>query len=133
MPDQSLTCAQLATGNGGYLDMMIEKAVPDRTGVILTRVFWTPAAGASRATGCDGPVFRIRTRNTSTMTAWALLPNKTVGNKWLRLDPGDDFLVDTRPPPAGNGAADQTIINNLGLTTYAAVAGVGITFTNPAG
>jgi len=77
--------------------------------------------GTSVRPNCDGPVSYIRTRNTSNMIAWALLPNKKKGAAWVQIDPGTDTTIT---------AAGQ--LNNLGLSNQSDVQAVGITFENPA-
>lgn len=122
MPDQSLTCAQLDTANG-YLAAQLERPAPDSTGSVLVDCRWHPAAGATRATGCDGPIFYLRVRNNSDRIGRALLPNKKQGNPWLDGAPGTDVVLDTTVR-----SGDQTTLNNLGLVNYSDVAGVRITF-----
>jgi hypothetical protein len=123
VPDQSLTCAQLDAQNG-YLSTQLEKPAPDHSGSVLIDCRWHPSAGATRVTGCDGPIFYLRVRNNSpTKTARALLPNKKAGNPWLDGAPGTDVILDTTVRQA-----DQNTLDSLGLTTYADVSGVRITW-----
>lgn len=123
MPDQTLTCAQLQAATAeGYLSQQKEEPAPGG-GSVLIDCRWHPAAGATRAAGCDGPVFYLRVRNNSGVLGRALLPNKKQGQPWLDGAPGTDVILDTVARPG-----DQTTLNNLGLVNYADVTGTRITF-----
>jgi len=69
---------------------------------------------------CDGPVQQVRVRNTSAMTAWALLPAKKRGSLWVQGDPGTDV-----------NTTNTNQLRNQGLDTASAIQGVGITFIDP--
>lgn len=118
MPDPSLTCAQLAAAQG-YLAIQLEKPAPNGSGSVLIDIRWQPAAGATRPV-CDGPVSSIRVRNNSDMTAWANLPNKKRGSKWVQGDPGTDVTI-----------SSPGQLNNLGLSNRSDVDGVIIVWTQP--
>jgi hypothetical protein len=91
-----LTCAQLDDPER-VPSTQLEKPAPDHSGSVLIDCRWHPAAGATRVTGCSGPIFYLRVRNNSpTTTARALLPNKKAGNPWLDGAPGTD--VSWTPP-----------------------------------
>lgn len=76
--------------------------------------------GVSVWPACNGPVTFLRTRNTGTQTAWALLPDKKKPPLWIQLDPGTDVTVT---------AAGQ--LNNLGLSNALDVRSVTLSFVNP--
>ena len=112
------TCDPASRGEA-FNVMALEKPAPNGSGAVLTEVRygWD---GVSVKPGCDGPVSRIRTRNTSSLVAWASLPLKKRGETWIQIDPGTDVTVTN---------ANQ--IRNLGLENYSDVAGVAVTFTQP--
>src|SRR6478752_9046644 len=113
------TCASL---DNPYLAITLERPAPNSSGSVLIDIRFHHD-GVSVRPNCDGPVFYLRVRNNSTMTARALLPAKKQGNKWLDGAPGTDVVLDTTVRPA-----DQTTLNNLGLANASDVAGVRITF-----
>lgn len=119
MPDQSLTCEQLAAANGGSLNQSISYLVPDGSGSVLLDIRFTPD-GTSVRPNCDGSITRIRTQNTSSRPAWALLPNKRKAPLWVQLDPGSDVTI-----------ANQGTLNQIGIETFSDAAGVEFVYTQP--
>ena len=113
------TCDPASRGEP-YNTVTLEMPAPNGTGSVLIdiRYGWD---GVSVRPNCNGPVSRLRTRNTSTQPAWALLPLKKRGDTWVQIAPGTDVTVT---------AAGQ--LSNLGLSTYADVQGVDMVFTQPA-
>jgi hypothetical protein len=109
------TCASL---DNPYLAITYEKPAPGGGSVLIDCHFHHD--GVSVRPNCDGPVIFLRVRNNSTVTAWALLPNKKQGNKWLQGDPGTDVTT-----------TNSGQLANLGLSNASDVAGVRITFTQP--
>jgi hypothetical protein len=86
--------------------------------VVTVRFGWD---GVSiKATGCDGPVKDIRTRNTGATTHWALLPAKKNGSPWVEIPPGTDVTI-----------SSPGQLTNLGLRNYSDVAEVRITDVQP--
>jgi len=77
--------------------------------------------GVSVWPACDGPVTFLRTRNTGTTTAWAMLPDKKKPPLWVVLNPSTDVTVT---------AAGQ--LNNLGLSNALDVQSVRLSFVDPA-
>jgi hypothetical protein len=112
------TCDPASRGDA-YNSVTLEERAPNGSGSVLTdvRYGWD---GTSVMPNCDGPVSYLRTRNTSNMTAWAMLPNKKRGSKWVQIDPGTDATITA----AGT-------LRNLGLENYSDVAGVGVQWTQP--
>ncbi len=109
-----------ATRGQAYNAVTLEKPAPNGSGSVLIDIHfgWD---GVSVRPNCNGPVSYLRARNTSNMSAWALLPMKKRGSKWVQADPGTDVTTT---------AAGQ--LSNLGLSSYQDVLGVDITFTQPA-
>jgi hypothetical protein len=109
-----------ATRGDAFNSVTLEKPLPNGSGSVLADVHygWD---GISVRPDCDGPVLFLRTRNTGTQTAWAPLPNKKKPPLWVQIDPGTDVTITA-----------QGQLNNLGLTKYSDVAGVGLVFTQPA-
>jgi hypothetical protein len=107
----------VCTGPQGFA---LEIPLPNASGYVLCEVAFT-ADGVSLYPNCDGPVDSLRTRNTGTQTAWALLPDKKKPPLWVQIDPGTDITV---------SAAGQ--LNNLGLTKASDIRSVRLSFTNPA-
>jgi hypothetical protein len=66
------TCDPASRGDA-YNSVTLEERAPNGSGSVLTdvRYGWD---GVSVMPNCDGPVSYLRTRNTSTMTAWATQP-----------------------------------------------------------
>jgi hypothetical protein len=89
-------------------------------GPVLVDIIWD-WDGTSVYPNCDGPVRSLHTTNTSSSTVWAVLPNKKKAPQWVQIDPGTDVTTT---------AAGQ--LSNLGLSNYSDVAGVGISYTQPA-
>jgi len=94
---------------------------PDGSGYVTVDVVYT-WDGTSIWPACDGNVDSLHTINNSNMTAWAILPNKKNGLKWVQLDPGTNVIT---------SAAGQ--LNNLGLRKASDCTLDKLTFTNPAG
>lgn len=117
MPDG--TCDPASRGESSN-DSAMEVPLPDGTGSVLIdcRFGWD---GVSVRPTCDGPIISIRTRNTGTSPAWALLPNKKKAPAWVQIDPGADVTTTAK------GA-----LTNLGLLNYSDVQAVGFAFTQPA-
>ena len=113
------TCNPASRGDT-FNSVTIEEHAPNFSGSILVDVKFGWDSVSIRP-DCDGPVASIRLRNTSTQTAWADLPNKKRGNRWVAINPGTD---------ATTSQANQ--LRNLGLENYADVLGVAIVFTQPA-
>lgn len=109
-----------ATRGETFNTVTLEQPLPDGSGSVLVdvRFGWD---GVSVRPDCDGPVQSIRTRNTGSMPAWALLSAKKRGDPWVRIDPGTDATV------SGQGA-----LRNLGLSNYSDVGAVTLVFTDPA-
>lgn len=114
------TCDPASRGEP-YNAFALEIPAPNRSGYVLTEVHYDWDGVSTRETGCDGPVIFLRTRNTSLMSAWALLPDKKRGNPWVKIDPGTDVTVT---------AAGQ--LNNLGLSLASDVESVRLSFVDPA-
>lgn len=93
---------------------------PSRTGSVMVDIQygWD---GVSVMPNCDGPITSLRTRNTSTDTAWALLPNKKKVPLWVQIDPGTDSTITA----AGT-------LKNLGLTNCSDVLDASVVYTQPA-
>src|SRR5688572_20621668 len=109
-----------ATRGHPYNAITIERAAPNSSGAVLADMHYN-WDGVSVRPNCDGPVIFLRTRNTSNMTAWALLPNKKKPPLWIQIDPGTDVTIT---------AAGQ--LNNLGLSNASDVSGINVVFTQPA-
>lgn len=77
--------------------------------------------GVSVWPNCNGPVTFLRTRNTGTTTAWALLPDKKQPPLWVQIDPGTDVTITSHGQ-----------LNTLGLANASDVRSVRLSFTNPA-
>lgn len=121
MPNQSLTCAQLAAGNGGVLSQTISYLTENQSGYVLLDIEFVHD-GVSVRPNCDGPITKLRTKNTSNQTAWALLPNKRRGDKWVQLNPGTDVTI-----------ANQGTLNQIGVETFNDAAGVEFVYNQPVG
>lgn len=119
MPDQSLTCAQIQAASGGFLEQTLSHRSNDGSGHILIEVRYTHD-GVSVRPNCDGPITRLRTRNTSGQTAWALLPNKRKAPKWVQIDPGTDVTI-----------ANQGALNQIGIETFSDAANVQFVYIDP--
>lgn len=119
MPDQSLTCAQLAAANGGKLSQTISYQTPNGSGYVLFDIDYTPD-GVSVRPNCDGPITRIRTRNTSNQPMWVLLPAKKRGNPWIQVDPGTDVTT-----------TNTTVLTNLGVSAFSDAASSEVVYTQP--
>lgn len=113
------TCDPASRGEA-YNQMAEEVPLPDGSGSILVdcRFGWD---GISSMPNCDGPVSFLRTRNTGSAPAWALLPEKKKAPPWVRIDPGTDVTITAKGQ-----------LSNLGLSNVSDVNGVGISFTDPA-
>lgn len=111
------TC-DLATHGGN--EFALELPLPDRTGYVLIDCAFT-WDGLSIWPDCNGPVTSLRTRNTGTSTAWALLPDKKKGNLWVQLDPGTDVTI-----------TQKGTLSNLGLSNALDVKSVRFSYTDPA-
>jgi hypothetical protein len=82
------TCDPASRGRGEtYNEFAMEVPLPDGSGYVLIDCRYTWDGTSTRATGCDGPVIFLRTRNTGTSTAWAMLPDKKKAPLWVQLDP----------------------------------------------
>lgn len=121
MPDQSLTCAQLQAAAGGFLQQTISYLTPDKSGYVLLDIRYTHD-GVSVRPNCDGPITRLRTRNTSQQTAWAVLPNKRKSPQWVQIDPGTDVSI-----------TNQGTLNQIGVETFSDAAGVVFVYSQPGG
>lgn len=106
----------------GPLEFALEVPLPDGTGYVLADVQFTGDGISLHETGCDGPVTSLRTRNTGSSTAWALLPDKKKAPLWVQIDPGTDTTITAKGQLA-----------NLGLSNASDVRSVQLVFTNPAG
>lgn len=108
-----------ATRGQTYNQVTLEIPLPNGSGSVLidSRFGWD---GTSVRPNCDGPTQSIRTRNTGTQSAWAVLPDKKKAPHWVQIDPGTDVTVSA-----------QGQLNNLGLTSYSDVVSVGFAFTQP--
>ena len=132
MPDQSLTCAQLQAASGnGYLNQSLSELTENQSGYVLVDVHFTHDGTSVRATGCDGPIIWLRVRNTSTQTAWALLPQKKKGNKWVQMDPGTDQVIDTQNGTPAQKNAAQKFLDDSGIVNFSDAAGVKYVYTQP--
>lgn len=108
----------VCTGPQGFA---MEIRLPNASGYVLCEVAYT-ADGVSRyETDCDGSVDSLRTRNTGTQAAWALLADKKHPPLWVQIDPGTDVTV-TSPGQ----------LNTLGLSAASDIRSVRLSFTNPA-
>ena len=103
-----------------YRFFSLEQRLPDDSGSVLTEVHFT-WDGVSIWPQCDGPVIFLRTRNTGTSPAWAMLPDKKKPPLWVKLDPGTDVTV-----------TQKGTLNNLGLSNALDVVAVTFQFTDPA-
>lgn len=112
------TCDPASRGEA-YNTVTLEFPLPNLSGAVLIDCRWG-WDGTSTRPNCDGPVQSIRTRNTGTETAWAMLPNKKKPPQWVAVDPGTDVTI-----------TQQGQLNNLGVTKYSDVIGVGFAFTDP--
>lgn len=116
------TCDPASRGNGEtYNEFAIELPLPDRSGYVLIDCRYTWDGTSTRATGCDGPVIFLRTRNTGTSTAWAMLPDKKKAPLWVQVDPGTDVTITQKGQLA-----------NLGVSSATDVQSVTFSFINPA-
>jgi hypothetical protein len=113
------TCDPASRGDA-FNQSTQEVPLPDGSGSVLIdcRFGWD---GTSVRPNCDGPVSSVRTRNTGTSTAWALLPNKKRAPLWVQVDPGTDVTI-----------TQKGTLSNLGLSNYVDVQGVGFVFADPA-
>lgn len=125
------TCDPASRGDA-YNQVAEEVPAPDGSGSVLIdcRFGWD---GVSVMPNCDGPTQSIRTRNTSSQTAWASLPNKKSGSAWIQIDPGTDATTSssgTLDNLTGKNTRNATLAS-AGLTNYSDVAAVSIVFTQP--
>lgn len=113
------TCDPASRGDA-YNGFAMEVPLPDASGAVLVdvRYGWD---GVSVRPNCDGPISYLRTRNTGTSPAWALLPNKKKSPLYVQIDPGTDVTITAKGQ-----------LSNLGLTNATDVQGVGFVFTSPA-
>lgn len=109
-----------ASRGAAFNAFALEIPLPDRSGSVLADCHYT-WDGVSVWPSCDGPVIFLRTRNTGTSPAWALLPDKKKPPLWVQIDPGTDVTVTS----AGQLA-------NLGLSNASDVQTVRLSFVNPA-
>jgi hypothetical protein len=115
------TCDPASRGRGEtYNEFAMEVPLPDGSGYVLIDCRYTWDGTSTRATGCDGPVIFLRTRNTGASTAWAMLPDKKKAPLWVQLDPGTDVTVTQKGQLA-----------NLGLSNSKDVETVQFSFTDP--
>lgn len=112
------TCDPASRGEA-FNQIALEQPLPDGSGSILVDGRWG-WDGVSVRPNCDGPVASLRTRNTGTSPAWALLPNKKRTPAWVQIAPGTDVTITTKGT-----------LSNLGLSNYTDVIGVGFVFTQP--
>lgn len=112
------TCDPASRGDA-YNQLAMEVPAPDSSGSVLVDCHYGWDGVSVRPT-CNGPVLYLRTRNTSGMTAWALLPMKKRGDTWVQIDAGTDVTIT---------AAGQ--LSQLGLSNVVDVQGVGIDFIQP--
>jgi hypothetical protein len=113
------TCDHNARGEA-YNEFAIELPLPDRSGYVLIDCRYTWDGVSTKATGCDGPVIFLWTRNTGSTPAWAMLPDKKKGNPWVKLDPHTDVVV-----------TQKGTLNNLGLSLASDVVAVQFSFVDP--
>jgi hypothetical protein len=114
------TCDPASRGDA-YNQLTEEVPLDDGSGSVLIDCHYGWDGTSVRPT-CDGPVSFLRTRNTGTSAAWALLPNKKKAPLWVQIDPGTDVTI-----------TQKGTLNNLGLVNVTDVQGVGFVFANPAG
>ena len=114
------TCDPVSRGEA-FNYFAIEVRLPDGSGYVLADCHYDWDGVSTRATGCDGPVIYLRTRNTGAMPAWALLPDKKRGDPWVKIDPGTDVTTTAKGP-----------LNNLGLSNAKDVQSVRLSFVDPA-
>jgi len=123
-----------ATRSQLFNEQQLERHAPDNSGSVLVDVHYgwdgTSTKESAGGTGCDGPVWYLRVRNTSAMTAWAVLPNKKQGNTWIQGGPGVDQIIGS-PTVASRTGGVATQLANLGLSNWKDVLGTTITFTQP--
>lgn len=115
------TCDPASRGET-FNEFTIEVRSPNGSGSVLVDVRFDWDGVSTKATGCDGPITLLHTRNTSDMPAWALLPDKKKGSGWVQIDPGTDLPI-----------SSQGTLNNLGLSNASDAISVRISFVNPAG
>lgn len=113
------TCDPASRGEAFNTDLIEVRS--DDGGHVLVEYHWTWDGVSTRATGCDGPVIYIRTRNDGTTPAWALLPDKKRGDPWIAIPPGTDVITTA-----------QGQINNLGLSNASDMQRARVSFVNPA-
>ena len=113
------TCDPASRGEA-HNQIAMEVQLPDGSGAVLIDGLWDWDGVSTRETGCNGPIVSLHTRNTGTSPAWALLPSKKKGDPWVRIDPGIDVTVTAKGT-----------LNNLGLSNYVDLYGVGFQFTDP--
>lgn len=92
--------------------------IPVRDGYVMYECRWTWDK-VSVYPNCDGPITRLRVRNTSTGPAWVKVPRKKKGNPWVQIDPGTDIFL------------TQGQRNQLGLENYQDVVGAEVSETQP--
>lgn len=114
------TCDPASRG-APYNEFAIEIPLPNASGYVLIDCRYDWDGVSTRATGCDGPVIYLRTRNTGTQTAWALLPDKKKAPLWVQIDPGTDVTI-----------TQKGQLSNLGLSNASDAHTVTFTFTDPA-
>lgn len=110
-----------ATRGQAYNEIVIERPAPDSSGSVVCDIRFGWDGVSTRETGCDGPITRVHVRNNSNIIAWANLPAKKAGNRWIQIDPGTDVIT-----------TSQGQLNNLGLTKVSDVANVNVVFVQPA-
>ena len=114
------TCDPASRG-ATFKQFNMEIRLPNNSGSVLIECRHGWDGVSTYATGCDGPVTFIHTRNTGNQTAWALLPDKKKSPLWVQLDPGTDVVTSA-----------QGQLSNLGLTNASDVRSVRFSFVNPA-
>lgn len=104
-------------------EFAMEIPAPNYSGSVLVDCMfdWD---GLSVWPDCNGPVTLLRVRNTSNVTAWALLPDKKKGSPWVQGNPGTDLTIT-------QATKGQSSLSSLGLTNALDVKTVTITFTQP--
>lgn len=116
------TCNPASRGEA-FNQFSVEIPAPNRSGSVLIvgRYTWDGVSQRNVGAGCDGPVIHLELKNTSNMTAWAMLPDKKRGNKWIQADPGTDVIT-----------TNQGLLDNLGVSNALDVITTKWSFTNPA-
>lgn len=109
-----------ASRGATFNEFELQIPLPNGSGFVNADVRYT-WDGVSVWPACDGPVTFLRTRNTGTQTAWALLPDKKHAPLWVQIDPGTDVTVTSHGQ-----------LNTLGLANATDVESVRLSFVNPA-